>query len=1045
MNFDSVFQHRLLLFILLICWLSPFRSLGKGPVFHHLMLSDDSRLQNQLIKSISQSDHGRLWLLTDAGLLQYENNHFRQYSYPAYIHYPKSLLRAQNGTNWILGDMGLYEIIQQNDSLVYQQHLTGAAKFEDDKIYYGKNLYEDRQGSLWIGAIRDIYTYEDGKLYSYPQDSSFQTEDFDHAYAFAEDKRDVLWAANYNGFLGYYDERQDQWTWLDLKLPLSRITSLLYDTTQHSLYLGASEGVYQFDIASQELHPIYEGNPVLCMATQNTHLWWGDNRGEIMNYSLATKQKNKAAYLGNVEISCFFEIGDGNLWFGSNNGLGMVYEQAFSPLRPDDREEDLYIESIQAHNGDIYFCDRYRLYRQDATGHVSVLLNDPVSYLTSISFIGDTLWLSSRNGPRIRVNGQFQWVEQVRGDFFYTLSDQHQQLWVCHMDQSGISRYDGSLLRRTLLAPDYPSLSFTIIREGPDGKLYLGAQGNQSLLYRYDPATDQLQNLLHPQPLAEHISINDLAIGEDGKVWLATNIGLFHWREGEKQITPYPLQGNDRFPSVVAIQYQNTSHLWLGVGTDVLLIQPEEKLQYRFGTRNGLPSAEIANHNLVIHDGRLLAGTHRAMFQLDLQQIKRSATPAPTWQSSQLKKQIYKDEAYAIKFQDRILFTPFLASQAGTVALYRYRLPNKSAHWIYLQNREELSVQARQPGPIEIELQAQRFGFHDWSKSEIIRLDVQRPWYLQTWYWLIGLVVMFLVASVAARIKTRMHKAREAQLQRSVDMQTIALKNALDRERQMKVALSQSETRYRMLFESARDGIMIIKEDKVILANEQAYRMFGYKKEEFIGISLRELYPDLQPDGRYSEEKALRQLARSRWDAYYEHWKQKHKDGSLFDAELSLNRFRIEGEGYIQIIFRNITERIEAKEARLQQFEELNRKNKELQELLTSNAELENFAYVVSHDLREPLRSISSFANLLERRYNDQLDREGQEFLAFVVRGAKSMNELILDMLDFSRITRTKEPKTWVSFPKLTHEVLELLQKQIYETRANITLGSLPN
>ncbi|MEL6591659.1 MAG: two-component regulator propeller domain-containing protein, partial [Bacteroidota bacterium] len=370
-----------------------------------------------------------------------------------YIHYPKSLLRAQNGTNWILGDMGLYEIIQQNDSLVYQQHLTGAAKFEDDKIYYGKNLYEDRQGSLWIGAIRDIYTYEDGKLYSYPQDSSFQTEDFDHAYAFAEDKRDVLWAANYNGFLGYYDERQDQWTWLDLKLPLSRITSLLYDTTQHSLYLGASEGVYQFDIASQELHPIYEGNPVLCMATQNTHLWWGDNRGEIMNYSLATKQKNKAAYLGNVEISCFFEIGDGNLWFGSNNGLGMVYEQAFSPLRPDDREEDLYIESIQAHNGDIYFCDRYRLYRQDATGHVSVLLNDPVSYLTSISFIGDTLWLSSRNGPRIRVNGQFQWVEQVRGDFFYTLSDQHQQLWVCHMDQSGISRYDGSLLRRTLLAP----------------------------------------------------------------------------------------------------------------------------------------------------------------------------------------------------------------------------------------------------------------------------------------------------------------------------------------------------------------------------------------------------------------------------------------------------------------------------------------------------------------------------------------------------------------------------------------------------------------
>ncbi|MGZ8947726.1 MAG: ATP-binding protein, partial [Methylococcaceae bacterium] len=136
--------------------------------------------------------------------------------------------------------------------------------------------------------------------------------------------------------------------------------------------------------------------------------------------------------------------------------------------------------------------------------------------------------------------------------------------------------------------------------------------------------------------------------------------------------------------------------------------------------------------------------------------------------------------------------------------------------------------------------------------------------------------------------------------------------------------------------------------------------------------------------------------------------------GREVPVEVSVNYLLYKDEEYLAGYFHDITQR--------KQIET---------ELTRSNAELEQFAYAVSHDMRQPLRMVTSYLSLIENALTGQLDEETQQFLDFALNGAKRMDAMILSLLDYSRIGRVFEAKTQLSSKASLDEALDFLHPEL--------------
>lgn len=252
--------------------------------------------------------------------------------------------------------------------------------------------------------------------------------------------------------------------------------------------------------------------------------------------------------------------------------------------------------------------------------------------------------------------------------------------------------------------------------------------------------------------------------------------------------------------------------------------------------------------------------------------------------------------------------------------------------------------------------------------------------------------------------------------------------------------LQASEDKYKTLFYKSPLPIWIYDEEtlRFIEVNEETRRMYGFSEEEFAQMTLLDIRPPEEAAQLLADIVTVRRDPLSYRNSHRRHMK---KNGEVMDVQVTAYPLEVDGRkaGLSAIV--DITDR-KRQEAQLRL---LNADlAKRASELSTSNAELERFAYIASHDLQEPLRMVSSFLQLLQKRYKGQLDQKADQYIHYAVDGAERMKALIMDLLEYSRVGTGKDSFGEVDTAVILQEVGDIFREKIIAARARVEMDPLP-
>jgi PAS domain S-box-containing protein len=248
--------------------------------------------------------------------------------------------------------------------------------------------------------------------------------------------------------------------------------------------------------------------------------------------------------------------------------------------------------------------------------------------------------------------------------------------------------------------------------------------------------------------------------------------------------------------------------------------------------------------------------------------------------------------------------------------------------------------------------------------------------------------------------------------------------------------LKDSEQKFRTISEQSLAGILILQDYEVKYANQKGADLLGTSIDEMKAWQVKDFLKCIHPEDLNIILKPLKKREKG-FNSFLDQVEYRiiRKNGQVIWLNSYSKIFTFDGKPADLVISIDITDRKKAEQKLKETIEDLAR----------INAELEQFTYIASHDLKEPLRMISSFAHLLEKRYKDKLDEDANDFISFITEGVLRMQDLINNLLDYSKIGKLHREFERVDLNDVLKDVIDNLRQLINETNAEIINDSLPS
>jgi PAS domain S-box-containing protein len=278
--------------------------------------------------------------------------------------------------------------------------------------------------------------------------------------------------------------------------------------------------------------------------------------------------------------------------------------------------------------------------------------------------------------------------------------------------------------------------------------------------------------------------------------------------------------------------------------------------------------------------------------------------------------------------------------------------------------------------------------------------------------------------------KTRQLERLNQELEQRVAERTAAWQASTAR-------LRESEESFRAIFDNAGIGISVLdQEARMLRANATMQEMFGYREGEALNMALSAL---THPDDVMSDRQAFQDVCAGLLDRYQIEKRYYRKDGQLLWGRFTATSItNTAGQPHYVIgMLEDITERKRAEEELQRRATALQRLNAELEH---SNRELDAFAYIASHDLKEPLRGLHHFSQFLLEDHADRLTEDGVEKLRTLMRLTQRMGSLLESLLHYSYLGRTELAVEKIDLHEVVEETVELLAARLHESKVDVRL-----
>lgn len=1012
-------------------WIQP------GYVFKNW--NNQKGLPQNTVDDIVRDEEGYLWLATDEGLVRFDGNNFKTISKentPELISNSFiDLTISATGGLWAASDNSVVRVNKNKVRAFDFRKLLGTG----NRI---TRISESAKGILWVGTnTGKIFYVQNHAISKY---IGWKYEGIKNIQVL-QAVSDGLFIGTEKGMFKLREDNRQIVAVAGLETNNIRAIALGKDG---SMWIGTKEGL--FKTTQQKVTHFTERDGLVelfitCLAiAPNGNIWIGTANSGIQLYAneqFTSIPANGFSIEAIRSISC---TGKNLVWVGTpGSGLFRLKPAEVLTLKNDAGLSGKVILPIYQHsNGDIWIGTAGKgisRLRQDKVTHYT--RKEGLSSNLSLSIYGteEAIYIGTDKGLN-RFN-----LQTEKMDLTYTVKDglasdivpavfmdSKQRLWIATRS-GGVHTLEKGKIQRIALPAKFATAEFTSFFEDHDNNIWVGSNG--SGLLRINSKGD-----------IYHYSINkelssDIIYGfhqdKKGILWIGSEGGLISFVNNEFKL--YDKSNGLHFIGIYRIIGDEAGNLWLTGDMGLQLLTRHEldklagttnkdhQLKARlFGTNDGMTNAEM-NGNIFpagwkMNDGSIWFPTVEGVAVVQPGLINSGREPMNVHIQSLQFGEEQKYQLADIKvppgvYTISVNYTSIDFTNPQAIHYY-YRLKGLSDKWENAGNRQIAYFTSLNPGDYVFEVKAELNG--EWSPSATIQFTVA-PFFYQEWWFKALLLLLLFTAGLF--VNQLYNKSREkayltklvAERTKELEVSHLLFSDLFDLN---PVALAINS------FENGEIG-------KILKVNAAFLSLFEFTdKEEVIGktaIELNLVPSSQQLDNIASKVSDLNMMKDLEVNVVTKH-------GKILWLSTSVLLLDIDNTPSLFSASLDITQRKNSEE-------EI---KKYAEELRVSNAELERFAHLASHDLQEPLRMVNSFMNLLARRLDGQLDDTSKQYIGFAVDGAQRMKTLVQDLLTYSRVGTNKEEFALTDLNDVMMYTSRVLEEEVMKNGVELTVSPMP-